>query len=59
MSMVKLEVEDPTFPKQQAYIFIFIFFVIPLYLQSVPVHSENLVWTYTVASGRVLSGTAL
>jgi hypothetical protein len=35
------------------------FFVIPLYLQAVPVHSANCVRTYTVACRRVLSSAPL
>jgi hypothetical protein len=34
-------------------------FLIPFYLQSVPVHSANCVETYTVACRRVLSSAPL
>jgi hypothetical protein len=37
----------------------YIFFVIPFYLQSVPVYSANCVKTYTVACIRVLSRASL
>jgi hypothetical protein len=37
----------------------YIFFVIPLYLQSVPVHSVNCVQTYIVSCRRVLSSAPL
>jgi pyoverdine/dityrosine biosynthesis protein Dit1 len=35
-----------------------LFLVIPLYLQSVPVHSANCAKTYTVACRRVLSSAS-
>jgi hypothetical protein len=42
-----------------ASLYTYIFFNFPLYLQSVPIHSANVVKSFTKACGRVLSSAPL